>query len=163
VTPPALTRRRALGLLGGAVAAAGVSSGCTTGSETPEPDPVLDALVAVWTGEWQLIRRYDATLARHPSLAARLTSVRDDHAAHARAIGSLITARQSPGATPSAVAVAGKGAVPATAAAALAGLATAETKAAAAATSACMLAAGDTAALLASVAACEASHVVVLR
>jgi hypothetical protein len=53
--------------------------------------------------------------------------------------------------------------VPATAATALADLVRAETAAAAAASHACLLAGGDTAALLASVAACEASHLVVLR
>lgn len=169
---PRLTRRRALHLVGGSAGAgllstgllsAGLLSGCTSAGDAPERDAVSDALAALWAGERRLVDRYEAVLGRFPALAPRLAPVRDDHLAHADALRSVLDARRSPTASASASAVASPPAVPATAAAALADLAGAETAAASACTSACLRAQGDAAALLASIAACEASHLVVLR
>ena len=153
-----------MGRSAGGLAVAGVLAGCT-GRGTPEPpDPVTEALAALWAGEQTLVARYEQVLGQFPALASRLEGMRDDHRAHAAAVRSLLDGRRSPTATPGAPDTSPSlGAVPRTPAAALADLAGAETAAAAAAVAACLLARGDTAALLASVAACESSHLVVLR
>jgi hypothetical protein len=137
---------------------------------SPPPDPFTEHL----TAERQLLSKYQATIGRHPSLAKRLAPLRDDHAAHAAALERELglvppsptasPATASPGSpaaspTPDKSAVA---AVPGTPAAALAALRAAERAAAAARSAACLTAPAARAPLLASIAACEASHEVLL-
>ncbi|HEV7756047.1 MAG TPA: hypothetical protein VGO94_09345 [Mycobacteriales bacterium] len=169
-SPAPLPRRALLRLAGrsaGVVvlaSSAGALVSCTGRDSAPEPDRATEALAALWAGERALVARYRQTHARFPALRPVLGGVLADHVAHAAALRAALdrapaasTASPAPGTSPSARPV------PATAAAALADLVRAETAAAAAASHACLLAGGDTAALLASVAACEASHLVVLR
>jgi hypothetical protein len=130
----------------------------------PAPDPVADALTGLWRREEGLVARYDAAMAHFPALRPTLAAVRDDHVAHAEALHAVLGARAtaSPAASP-AVSPSSTATPPATAAGLVAELAGHETACAAAAQAAALLAEGDTAALLASVAACEATHLVVLR
>jgi hypothetical protein len=140
---------------------AGVLAGCTGPDSTPEPDRTSEAVAALLAGEAALATRYRQVQARHPALRPVLRGVLADHVAHAAALRAVLP-RPAP-AAPSPGASASSRPVPSTPAAALADLARAERAAEAAASAACLLADGDTAVLLASVAACEASHVVVLR
>jgi hypothetical protein len=143
-----------------------------TGSPTSPaaPDPLAEHLAA----ERRLLAGYQATIARHPSLATRLAPLRDDHVAHVAALGSELgiappsgtapagtTGPASPTATPTPEASA-RAAVPGTPAGAVAALRAAERAAAAARSAACLTASPDRAPLLASIAACEASHGVLL-
>jgi hypothetical protein len=141
--------------------AAGLAA-CTGPDAAPAPDPTAEVIADLWTGEQALVTRYRQVHAAFPALRPVLGGVLADHVAHVAALEAL----RSPGAaspTGAAGTTAAARPVPATPAAALADLARAERAAATAATGACLLAAGDTAALLASLAACEASHLVVLR
>lgn len=131
----------------------------------PPPDPLLAELA----DEVRLVALYDATAARHPALAARLASPRADHAQHVEALtrevdatGGTPTTAGTPSASASGSASAPVG-VPATAVAALAALRTAERAAAVARSAAALVAPAHRAGLLASVAASEATHQLVLR
>jgi hypothetical protein len=141
--------------------ATGALAACTGGDAAPVPDRTTEAIAALWAGEQALVARYRQVHARFPALRPVLRGALADHVAHTDALRAVLgpsTASPAPsGPRPSVAPVA------ATPAAALADLAGAERAAAAAATAACLLAGGDTAALLASVAACEASHLVALR
>ncbi|MFE3095867.1 hypothetical protein ACFXG1_18815 [Streptomyces sp. NPDC059248] len=95
--------------------------------------------------------RYDAVLAAHPALAARLTDLRTATAAHVTALGGA-----APGAAGTAPAV------PADPARALAELAAAERRSSAAYTAALEGAGPELARLLASVAAAGAAHAYLL-
>ncbi len=115
------------------------------------------------------LARYDATAAAHPGLAARLDPLRSQVALHAQAFGTA-PAAPSTSATPSAVpsgsarpSAPPAPAVPASPKAALAALADAEGRLADARTAALIAAPPDLARLLASVAACGACHVLLLR
>jgi hypothetical protein len=155
-----LARRRVLGagLLAGVAGVAGVGlTGCLGDGKPKAAKP--DPLRPVLAGTVALRALFDATAARHPDLAARLTPLRADHDAHATALKAALTtpapsasARPSP--TPS---------VPAVAADALAALVTAEHQAQQAATKACLTAPASTATLLGSIAACRATHQAVLQ
>jgi hypothetical protein len=136
-------------------------------SSPPPPDPLTEDLAA----ERQLLGSYQATIARHPSLAKRLTPLRSDHGAHVAALErELGLAPSTPTAAPSATASTGSptpspspdesavAAVPGTPAAALNALRAAERAAARARSAACLTAPAARATLLASIAACEASH-----
>jgi hypothetical protein len=126
------------------------------------PDPVTEVLRALWGRERGLVTHYDAAIAALPSLRATLAPVRADHAAHADAVRAVLDAR-GPRATPSPSRPDAAPPGPGDRATVLAGLARAEAGARTAATAAALLAEGDTAALLASIAACESTHLVVLR
>jgi hypothetical protein len=162
VSSPSVPRRAVLRLAGASVAAIAVA-GCIPGrDDPPERDPVAEAVAAVWAGEQALIARYAQVLDRFPALTGRLGGLRDDHVAHAAALRAVLDARRPATGSPSPSATSPRP-VPATPAAALAELVGAESAAAAAAAAACLLDSGDAAALLASVSACESSHLVVLR
>lgn len=73
------------------VAVAGACSSSDTSPTSPNSpselkaaDPVSDAV----TDEWLLVARYEATFARHPELETELGVFRDQHVAHAQALGS---------------------------------------------------------------------------
>ncbi len=149
-----LARRRLLtGALAGATgiltAACGPLSGADRGSVPPaDPDPLEPLLAA----ELALIASYDAAIKALPAQAARLRAVRADHAAHVQALRARLDPRRA-------------AAIETTAAASTSnvqGLVAAERAVAKQATDACLAASGERAALLASIAACESSHVVVL-
>ncbi len=161
VPPARLPRRQVLGVL----TAAGTTllAGCrgsgtaaaprSTPASTPAgPDPLLTDLADAQ----RLLAVYDETLRAHPRLAPRLRPLRADHAAHVTALATAIGAP-----TPAAAATAAP--VPAATAAALAALRAWERAAAAARAASAVRASGGRAALLASIAACSASHEAVLR
>ncbi|MFH8613486.1 hypothetical protein ACH4E8_00215 [Streptomyces sp. NPDC017979] len=160
------TRRRAL-LVTGAVAgaaAAGVLSGCSGersepgarssaqgAGAAPEGAEATDAAVRkrLAAASGALRDQYDAVIAAHPTLAARLTALRTSVAAHASALGG--TARAA-GSRPVAVEPA----------AALKELAAAERRTSDALTAAIGGARPELARLLASVAAAGAAHAYLL-
>ena len=151
-----------------AVAPAGLAAACTgapaatttsTGptSSAPPPDPLADHL----TAERRLLGSYQATIARHPTLAKRLAPLRADHSAHVTALEQALGI--APTATPTASAsptpqVTDLPPVPAAAPAALVALRNAERAAAAERAAGCLIATDAAAPLLASIAACESSH-----
>jgi hypothetical protein len=158
--------------------AAPPSPGATTSAPLPDPQG------ADLADERALLAQYDATLSRHRTLATRLAPLRSDHLAHVRALEHALglepaadpTGRTSPTSSTSGAGGAGSAGgptgdsgspavptVPASPAAALAALRTAERTARAHRSAAALAAASsDRAALLASIAACEASHGLVL-
>ncbi|MFH8570688.1 hypothetical protein [Streptomyces sp. NPDC017993] len=97
-----LTRRRTL-LAGAALGGAALLVGC---SEEPDPSRAEHSSAAERLRERsardseQLLARYDATLAAHPDLEARLRPLRSEVARHARAFTGDAAA-PSPTATPS--------------------------------------------------------------
>jgi hypothetical protein len=111
-----------------------------------------------------LAARYDAVIAAHPGLAARLRPLRDEVVRHAEAFGGARTA--SPKASPSGSARAagpGEGSgVPVTEKDALAALAAAERELADRRAGALLEVPGESARLLASVAAAGAAHMFLL-
>jgi hypothetical protein len=136
-----LTRRHLLASTGLAGAAA-----CTTSKTPPPPkavDPDIALRAAAVAREQSLLAAYDVALAARPALATKLTPLRADHVTH-------LAALQTPDAT----------ATPATATA-TAGppLAQLEKAAAGAHAAAALLASRELAPVLASLAACESSHV----
>ncbi|MFI0722460.1 hypothetical protein [Streptomyces sp. NPDC021224] len=100
----------------------------------------------------ELAGRYDAAVAAHPSLTARLAPLRDEVARHVEAFGGRLPAAP---ASPAAAAAA-------TPAKALAALAAAERKLADARAAALLTVPGGLARLLASAAACGAGHAALL-
>jgi hypothetical protein len=134
-----LTRRHLLVTTGLAGAA-----GCTSNKAAPAPKPVDPDIAlrsAAVARERALLRAYDDALAAHPALAARLTPLRADHVIH-------LAALRAPSATP----------IPAPL---LAGtpLHLLEKDTASAHAAAALLASRELAPVLASLAACESSHV----
>lgn len=159
-TPPsrqnALTRRALLGgsaALGVTLLAAACSTSPSpepTSTTAPEPDADAAVRVDVAAGEAALLALYDAVIAAHPALAADLTLVRDEHAAHAEAMGVPLPSDAAPAVG--------------TQAEALTALTDAEQQAIAARTAACEAATGaDLARVTALIAASEAGHVEYLR
>ena len=152
--PPTLPRRTVL-RLAGAVAVLPACDLLERGDDeppAPTPDEVLRASLA--TSKAALIGRYDAALARHPALAGRLTPLRANHAEH---LATLVAPTPTPSPSGSTVAV------PADARAAVGELLAAERSASAASTTgARSAAAAELVSLLGSIAACEATHAVVL-
>lgn len=146
-------------------------AGCTAGSPSspaPTSPPAPDPLLAELADERSLIAAYDATMARYPALRSRLTSVRDDHAAHAAALvaalGPAASPSSSPASSPTGTSTAGPpgSPVPRTVGAAVAVLRAAERSAASARGTVALTAPADRARLLAGISASEASHVAVL-
>lgn len=163
---PVICRRAVLQTAG--VLAVGGSAGCAvTAAAQPRagvPDPQLADLEA----ERRLLRSYDSVLTAFPQLGAQLSPLRADHAAHAKALtGMLAAVTGTPIGTATGTAT-GTG-PPVThghrfpsATAALAALAVAERAAAAARTTSCVAAPRDRAPMLASIAASETVHVLLL-
>ena len=158
---PLVSRRSLLALAAGAaVAVAGCSSDpapVPSSSSPPDPDEALAATVA--SDESQLIELYDATIAAFPALAAMITTIREEHAAHVEAV-------RPQGATPPTTTPSASTApvVAGTQQVALANLIDAERRATGQRTQACEVAGSThTARLLALIAASEAGHVEFLR
>jgi hypothetical protein len=135
--------------LGGAAAAAGIAA-CDSPQQKPAAKPAPDPLNPFYRDTATLLGSYEATLTAQPGLSERLAPLRDAHRAHLQALAREI----GPGLENSA---AGE-----PAAASVAALLAAEQEAAAAAKAACLSAPSYRAALLGSIAAARASHVVVL-
>lgn len=155
------SRRRLLGtataLAAGATVVGGLGGCGLLDRDKPDPPDSLDPLLAATVA---LAARYDAAIANQPQLAERLTSLRDAHRAHAKALAQLIgrpasSLSPSPPATTTAP-------TPADAAAAVAELRKAERSGQEAAADACLAAHPDRTALLGSIAAARASHLEVL-
>jgi hypothetical protein len=148
-----------LGALASAVGAAALGGCGVFDDDEPRPAPP-DPLAPLLAETVALIARYDAALAAHPDLAARLTPVREAHAAHAAELARL-TGAASPGAAspggPSSSGAAPSGA-PADARGTLAALRAGEVGGRRAAAGACLAAPAERAALLGSIAAARATH-----
>jgi uncharacterized protein DUF4439 len=152
-----MTRRTLL-----ACCAAVLAGGCTAGTATssrpranassprPVPNPLADDVAA----EVDLCALYDAAIGHHPSLAARLRPIRTDHGTQLTAL--LATGKQRQPRPTSATPI------PASAAATLQTLAAAETAAVSRRTAHCLTVSRPNAALLGSIAASDASHLVPL-
>ncbi|CQR61440.1 hypothetical protein [Streptomyces leeuwenhoekii] len=161
-TRPGPRRRSLLASAAGAALLAGCSAG--PGSDGTGGSPAAAARVrarAARDSEW-LAARYDAVIAAHPGLAARLRPLREEVVRHAEAFGGgtapaprTSPAQVSPSASPPA-------AVPGNEKDALAGLAAAERELAGRRTGALADVPGELARLLASVAAAGAAHVYLL-
>ncbi|MFG1809890.1 hypothetical protein [Streptomyces sp. NPDC049040] len=144
-----------------AAAVVTVGAGCGKGADGPSGDRA-DKAPAVLPGvaeqaravrdSTELIGRYDAAAAAHPSLAARLRPLRAEIVRHIQAFGGTLPATPAPAAT----------APPATAARALSGLAAAERALADRRAAAVLTVPGELARLMASVAAAGAGHAALL-
>jgi hypothetical protein len=145
-----LTRRQALLSAGGLLLSA-----CTSRSG-PRPAPVVDPDVALKAAavarERALLAAYDTALATVPALAARLAPLRAEHLAHLTALGATLP---SPTPTPT---PAGSGPAPVV----LQQLKALERSSAQAHGNDALSASRELAPVLASLAASEASHGVVL-
>ncbi|MFF6899780.1 hypothetical protein [Streptomyces hydrogenans] len=174
------TGRRAL-LVAGASAAAAALTGCTSDDAGPprpsaaeraaarEAERVARAEEALRrravTASRTLLERYDATLAAHPALHARVAPLRASVAAHVRALGEDPRPTATPDGAPAAPVTTAPPtgpAVPADPKAALRELAGAARTASAAHTTELLAAPPEYARLLASVAASGAAHAYLL-
>jgi hypothetical protein len=150
--------------LGGAVAAVlgaggGVVAGLAHRSPRSAPPPAPPSvLVAALAAENALVRDLDATTGGDAAVRRIIVSARADHAAHAQALRGLLAAH------PHAASTASTSTAPAPRGTARtrAQLRAAEQHAAAQAGARAAAARGEVAALLASIAACEATHVELL-
>lgn len=143
-----------------------LAAACTDGAPAPPPppDPDIALRAAAAERERALLAAYDAAVLAAPSLAGRIAAVRAEHAQHAAAVAGPAAATNgprstdaTPGASPSPSPVR-----PRDAAAVLAELVAAERDAATRHASDALLSSRELAAVLASLAASEAAHVVAL-
>lgn len=144
-----------------AAAVVAVGAGCGKGPDGPSGGQA-DKAPALLPGDaeraqavrdsTELIGRYDAAAAAHPSLAARLRPLRAEVVRHIEAFGGTAPATRTPVATTA----------PGTASAALAGLAAAERALADRRAAAALTVPGEQARLMASVAAAGAGHAALL-
>lgn len=156
--------RRAFLIAGGTAVVAGAGAGVgieftrhepgprTATPPTPPPAELVNALAA----ERDLIAALDASIPTAPQLRERLTRIRADHAEHERALAAAVRLAAGPSVRP-AVPPSASG-TPAAAATGAAELAGSERGAAQAAAARAARLTGRDAVLLASIAACEASH-----
>jgi hypothetical protein len=155
--PPPHTRRWFLA--GGAAVVLGVGSGAIVEllrSDSPTPAPLApDTLVAAVAAERTLIADLDATTGGASAVRRVIAQARADHAAHLAALGALLAAYRAPSAASSAPTPG----IPRT----LTQLHAAEHQASAVAAGHASRLTGAAAALLASIAACEATHAELLR
>ena len=157
--PPRLMSRRAwLGTAG--VVAAAAAGGALVALIRPDavsghPPAAPDWLSAALAREQQLLSGLDAATRADPALRVRLAPLRADHAAHLEVLQGLLS-RYGP--TPASAS--GSNAPPAPVG--VAGVRRAELAASRATAAAALTAPGGDAGLLASIAACEATHAAVL-
>lgn len=149
-------------MLGGSAAVLVTITGCSTigRAAAPPPGPEVALLSGVMQSEAGLIALYDAVLAAHHRLAARLTPLRDHHVQHLSVLQRHYVPGTNTGTTtpaPQVTATAPDGETRA-----LSALRGAERKAAAARADDVRRAAPALAQLLASIGACEAGHAQVL-
>lgn len=156
------SRRAFLGAAG-LVALVGAGGGAAAevlrrGAPVPGSPRPPDALVAAIAAERERVQLLDAALAAPapPAPAALLSEIRANHLAHEQALRSLLPRPATAGAAPSA------SASPAGPAPDRAALARSEATAATDTAGRALSLAGGAAALLASIAACEATHAQVL-
>jgi hypothetical protein len=169
------------------------SAGCSVVDQVvPAPADALEPLISA---KFDLVRRYDATVRRHPALASRLTSLRTDQVGHLERLLALLHPERraaaggsapatvppsgggapaasnaprstdtsaDPGADPSA-GTGPAGQVPSSPTAAVALLGATQRALADLSRADCLSAVAERAALLGSISACDASHLVVLR
>jgi hypothetical protein len=128
----------------------------------PKAAPDVAVLYHAISTEQALIARYHAALAGSPGLAGTLRPLLAQHREHLARLTSMLIVPATPGATPSPSASAAAGAA-APRAATLAALEAAETDAASSLLRRLALAPPALAQLLASIAASEASHALLLR
>lgn len=153
-----LSRRR---LLAGLALVGAGAVACEPGGDPAAPAPTTsppppDPLLAELVDERALLVLYDAVARRHPALRTRLAGPRADHAEHVTALEQLLGTTPAPTASVPAVGV------PAAPKAALAALRSAERAAANARSAAALDATGERSGVLASIAASEATHGLVL-
>jgi hypothetical protein len=167
-------RRRQV-LAGLAVTAVGATAACTSDKIVAVParggggpqNPVEPFSLYV-AAERRLRDSYAATIAKHPGLKPTLAALLAEHTEHVQAMEAIVgkpgtpTASGTASSAPPTPDAAAKAAVPATAGAAVAALRAAEKAAAGRYATACLTENGARAALLASVSACESSHLAVL-
>jgi hypothetical protein len=152
-----------LALLAGCTEDAPRDPGSAGDAGTPRPsptrDPDLPVLRAAVEAEERLLDAYAATLERHTELRERLAPFARRHEAHLTALRTAANPTAAPAAPAGRARPGGRANAPATPTAALAALVDAE-QAAAADRNTDLRAArgGDHARLLASIAACEATH-----
>ncbi|MEU3249585.1 hypothetical protein [Streptomyces sp. NPDC006997] len=174
-TPSGPRRRSLLASAAGAALLVGCSGGDEdpaaggAGSDRPSAADLARARAA--RESHALAERYDAVLAAHPALAGRLRPLREEVVRHVRAFGGVpratasaspsVSASASPSVSASASAT-GRPAVPGTEKAALAELAAAERTLADRHAEALLELPGETARLLASVAAAGSAHAYLL-
>lgn len=157
------TRRAVLGGLGGSAAAVlATVAGCTkiSPAAAPPPGPDVALLDGVIQNEADLIALYEAVMAAHQALGARLRPLHDHHARHLAVlqrhyVPGTDSGTTTPAPRPAATAPAGESR-------ALAALRAAEREAAAARAGEVGRAAPGLAQLLAGIGACEAAHAQVL-
>jgi len=172
--PPRGPRRRSLlASAAGAALLAGCTGGPGSGEAGASPSAVERARARAARDSEELAARYAAVIAAHPGLAERLRPLREEVVRHAEAFGAVPAATPTAAGTaasPSASARAagpandsdGSDAVPADEKGALALLAGAERKLAGRRAEALLDMPGESARLLASVAAAGAAHVFLL-
>ncbi len=160
------TRRSVLGLGMGSAVAAVVGLGLTgCDAESPGSDPrAADPLTDFYNDTLALAARYDATMAAHPELSARLAALSDAHRAHIEALARELALPDAAafGGIAGLAPTRGTSPVPQDPATAVAALLTAEKAAADRATQVCLTVPSWRAPLLGSIAACRASHLEVL-
>jgi hypothetical protein len=167
---------------GATVAAALAVPGCGLFGDDPPERRVPDPLAPLLAGTAALLGQYDAAMVAHPGLTARLTPIRQAHAAHAaelaRLIGTPAPSPVPPGTGPDPSGAVSSGAVPSGAdpsgadpsgaadpdgRGTLAALRAAEQTGRREAADACLSAPANRTALLGTLAAARASHAEALR
>jgi hypothetical protein len=168
----------AIGILGVGSTAVGLLTGCTADSSGSKPnrparrDPALEILGTVLASERALLADYQQVLAAHPSLGTQLAGLLADHQAHEKALSTLLVQRNSRAGISSPPASSSpsvefsrspNASITEGSSSAVRYLSEAESTATTTAVTACLAADADLATLLASIAACESSHQVILR
>ena len=158
-TPVGRPRRAVLTGLLGTVAGASLA-GCWPLTSSPTAHPTPHPLAPTLAGTLALIDRYQATMAAHPDLGARLQPLLADHQAHLDALRTAMGGTASPSGSPAAASPSTS--VAADAPGAVAALRAAEQAGQSEAAGACLAAPPGYAPLVGSIAACRATHAEVL-
>jgi hypothetical protein len=171
-----LNRRAAFGLFGAGAAALALAA-CHSGPAEAKPAGATigqDPLGPLYTETTTLVSTYDKAIAANPTLVHLIAPMREDHRQHAVALAALMGIADpgiTPGPDPSGAPMPARTVPPrpvtipsavGTAAAARAVLSTAEKNAQVNAMNGCLAAPAARAAVLASIAACRATHVAAL-
>ena len=147
VTGTGHRRRQVLGAAAGLAASAATLGGCGLFDDDPAPPATPDALQPLLDESLALAAAYDRAIAAQPDRGPRLTPLAADHRAHAAELARVI-GRAGPSAAPVTVA---------------ADLRAAELTAQKSAAAVARVAPADRVMLVASIAACRATHAEALR
>jgi hypothetical protein len=147
VTGTGHRRRQVLGAAAGLAVSATTLAGCGLFDEDPAPPSAPDALQPLLDESLALAAAYDRAIATQPALSAKLTPLAADHRAHAAELAQVI-GRAGPSGAPVTIGT---------------DLRAAELTAQKSATAAVRQAPADRVMLVASIAACRATHVEALR